>query len=260
MVMSTEPQELEESVAIIEPAVTEEESLVEEPEAPIEAAPTEEATVAPTEAAPTETSPAETSDSFAGVAATPPPLPAAPEVDQKALQELQQRRVTEQERTWREQVGKQARTYEQQLQESGYMPEQARDQARRYVQQEQKFRKQDEEAANMVGYLQGRQTAAVHFMKKHGLADKQMLDDFAALQQTNNPAEMEKEAQRIKNDRALRAENAQLKQGRVAPQTFDNSQGAAEASSSDNRLLDAYNAGDRSEAAVRAARRLALGS
>ena len=254
MVMSTEPQELDESVDIIEPAVVEEEGQVEEPET-IEATPTEEATVAPTEAAPTESA-----DSFAGVAATPPPPPAAPEVDQKALQELQQRRVTEQERTWREQVGKQARTYEQQLQESGYMPEQARDQARRYVQQEQKFRKQDEEAANMVGYLQGRQTAAVHFMKKHGLADKQMLDDFAALQQTNNPAEMEKEAQRIKNDRALRAENTQLKQGRVAPQTFDNSQGAAEASSSDNRLLDAYNAGDRSEAAVRAARRLALGS
>jgi len=255
MVMSTEPQELDESVGIIEPAVAEEESLVEEPEAPIEAAPTEEATVAPTEAAPTEGA-----GSFAGVAATPPPLPAAPEVDQKAIQELQQRRVAEQERTWREQVGKQARTYEQQLQESGYMPEQARDQARRYVQQEQKFRKQDEEAASMIGYIQGRQTAAIHFMKKHGLADKQMLDDFAALQQTNNPTEMEKEAQRIKNDRALRAENAQLKQGRVAPQTFDNSQGAAEASSSDNRLLDAYNAGDRSEAAVRAARRLALGS
>ena len=259
MVMSTEPQELEESVAIIEPAVTEEESLVKEPEAPIEAAPTEEATVAPTEAAPTETSPAETSDSFADIAATPPP-PAAPESDQKAIEELRQRRVAEQERTWREQVGKQARTYEQQLQESGYMPEQARDQARRYVQQEQKFRKQDEEASSMIGYIQGRQTAAVHFMKKHGLADKQMLDDLMALQQTNNPAEMEKEAQRIKNDRALRAENAQLKQGRVAPQAFDNSQGAAESSSSDNRLLDAYNAGDRSEAAVRAARRLALGS
>jgi hypothetical protein len=249
MVMSTEPQELDESVDIIEPAVVEEEGQVEEPEA-IEAAPTEEAAVAPTEA----------TDSVADVAAAPPPPPAAPAVDQKALQELQQRRVAEKERDWREQVGKQARTYEQQLQENGYMPEQARDQARRYVQQEQKFRKQDEEAANMVGYIQGRQSAAVHFMKKHGLADKQMLDDLMALQQTNSPTEMEKEAQRIKNDRALRAENAQLKQGRVAPQTFDNSQGAAEASSSDNRLLDAYNAGDRSEAAIRAARRLALGS
>jgi hypothetical protein len=250
MVMSTEPQELDESVDIIEPAVAEEESPVEEPEA-IEAAPTEEVEAASAGA---------TDGSSDVVAAPPPPPPATPQVDQKALQELQQRRAAEQERTWRDQVGRAARTYEQQLQEAGYMPEQARDQARRYVQQEQKFRKQDEEAANMIGYVQGRQSAAVHFMKKHGLANKQMLDDLMALQQTNSPAEMEKEAQRMKNDRALRAENARLKQGRVAPQAFDNSQGAAEASSNDNRLLDAYNNGDRSEAAVRAARRLALGS
>ena len=249
--MSTEPQELDTSVDIAEPAVAEEEGQVEAPEA-IEAAPAGEVEAAPTEVAGGPTN----------VVATPPPPPppAAPQVDQKAIQELEQHRAMEQERTWREKVGRAARAYEQQLQESGYMPEQARDQARRYVQQEQKFRKQDTEASNMVGYVQGRQAAAVHFMEKHGLANKQMLNDLMALQQTNSPAEMEKEAQRMKNDRALRAENTRLKQGRVAPQAFDNSQGAAEASSNDNRLLDAYNNGDRSEAAVRAARRLALGS
>ena len=140
------------------------------------------------------------------------------------------------------------------------MPEQAKEQARQYVRQEQRFQKQQEEASNMVGFLQGRQAAAVHYMKKHGLADQQMLDDFIAIQQANTPAEMEKEVKRIRSDRDLRAENARLKQGRVPPQTFDNSQGAAEVSSNDNRLLDAYNNGDRSEAAVRAARRLALGA
>ena len=251
MVMSTEPQELDESVDIIEPAVAEEEGQAEVPEA-IEAAPTGEVEAAPTELAGGPTNVVSTP--------SPPPPPAAPQVDQRAIQELQQRRAMEQERTWREKVGRTARSYEQQLQEAGYMPEQARDQARRYVQQEQKFRKQDEEAASMIGYVQGRQSAAVHFMEKHGLASKQMLNDLMALQQTNTPAEMEKEAQRMKNDRALRSENTRLKQGRVAPQAFDNSQGAAEASSNDNRLLDAYNNGDRSEAAVRAARRLALGS
>ena len=86
-----------------------------------------------------------------------------------------------------------------------------------------------------------------------------MLADFRALQATDTPAAMEKEAKRMKDDRALRAENARLKQGTVPPQTFDNSQGAAEATSNDQRLLDAYNTGDRSDAAVRAARRLALG-
>ena len=249
MVMATEPQEPDEVVDIIEPDVAEEESPVDEPEA-LDAAPGGGAEFAPSA----------TTDGSADSAAGLPPSPAAPRIDQQALQELQQRRSAEQERAWRDQVGRQARGYEQKLQEAGYMPEQARDQARRYVQQEQKFRKQDEEAANMIGYVQGRQSAAVHFMKKHGLANKQMLDDLMALQQTNSPAEMEKEAQRMKNDRALRAENARLKQGRVAPQAFDNSQGAAEASSNDNRLLDAYNNGDRSDAAIRAARRLALGS
>jgi len=245
MVMTTEPQGSDEFVDIIEPDVAEEESRVEEPEA-VDAAPIGEV----------EAAPAAATDGSADTAAVPPSPPAAPQVDQRALQELQQRRSAEQERTWRDQVGRQARGYEQKLQEAGYMPEQARDQARRYVQQEQKFRKQDEEAAGMIGHIQGRQAAAVHFMQKHGLANKQMLDDLTALQQTNSPAEMEKEAQRMKNDRALRAENTRLKQGRVAP----HSQGAAEASSNDNRLLDAYNNGDRSDAAIRAARRLSLGS
>ena len=250
MVMSTEPQEADESVDIIEPDAAEAEIPVEEPEA-IDAASTGEVGAAPVGA---------TDDSSDAVAAPPPPPRATPQVDQRALQELRQRRVAEEERTWRDQVGRQARGYEQKLLEAGYMPEQTRDQARRYVQQERKFRTQDEEAASMIGYIEGRQVAAVHFMNKHGLANKQMLADLMALQQANSPAEMEKEAQRMKNDRALRAENARLKQGRVAPQAFDNSQGAAEASSNDNRLLDAYNNGDRSEAAIRAARRLALGS
>ena len=118
MVMSTESQELDTSVDIAEPAVAEEEGQVEAPEA-IEATPTGEVEAAPTEVVGGPTN----------VVATPPPPPppAAPQVDQKAIQELQQRRAMEQERTWREQVGRTARAYEQQLQEAGYMPEQARD-------------------------------------------------------------------------------------------------------------------------------------
>ena len=195
--------------------------------------------------------------------APPPAAPApaaAPPVDQKALQELQERRSAEVEQKWRTGVGQQARQYEQRLIGSGYTPTMARDQARRYVQQEQRFRQQETEAAQYLGFIEGRQQAAMHFLEKEGLADKQVLADMRALQQANSPAEMEKEARRMKQDRSLRAENAQLKQGRVSPQTFDNSQGAAEASSNDQRLLDAYINGDRSEAAVRAARRLSIGS
>jgi hypothetical protein len=155
-----------------------------------------------------------------------------------------------------ENVGKQARSYEQQLTDAGYMPEQARDQARRYIQQEQKFRKQEQETADMLGFVEGRQAAAMHFMEKHGLANKQMLADLKALQQTQTPEAMEQEAKRMKEDRALRAENARLKQGAVPPQTFDSSQGAAEATTNDERLLQAYIDGDRSETTVAAVRRL----
>ena len=192
------------------------------------------------------------------VVETPPArqeTPQAPAMDQRAVDELRQRRSYDVQKQWQESVGKQARVYEQKLQEGGYMPEQARDQARRYVQQEQKFRKQEQDSAEMVGFIEGRQQAAIHFLEKHGLANKQMLADLRALQQTDTPAAMEKEAKRMKDDRSLRAENARLKQGTVSPQTFDNSQGAAETTSNDTRLLQAYIDGDRSDAATAAVRR-----
>jgi len=254
MVTSTNPEAIDETIQIVEPEVPEEDAPVAEAET-VEGGPSEEAGEQPV-AREGGGSP-ENAVSAAPVESAPQ---AAPQANQAALAELQQRRIMEREHTWRNNVGQAARTYQKQLEEAGYMPEQAKDQARRYVQQEQKFRKQDEAAANMVGYIQGRNMAAVHFLKKHGLASKQVLEDLAALQKTNSPAEMDKAAKRIKEDRALRAENAQLKQGRVPPQTFDNSQGSAEATTNQARLYDAYLAGDRSEAAVRAVRKLTFGN
>ena len=214
--------------------------------------PVEDEAEASVEAGPTDVAPPR---SVTETPAAQPTPPTAPPVDQQAINELHQRRAQDMQRQWQESVGKQARAYEQKLQEAGYMPEQARDQARRYVQQEQKFRQQDTESAQMLGFIEGRQMAAIHFLEKHGLANKQMIADLRALQQTETPAAMEKEAKRMKDDRALRAENARLKQGTVPPQTFDNSQGAAEATSNDARLLQAYIDGDRSEAATAAVRR-----
>ena len=253
MVMPTEQQVADESVEIIEPVDTGEDGG-QEPASEGEAAEAtpQEGAPAPTTA---ETIATETQDS--APQQTPPP---PPQVDQRAINELQQRRVADQQREWREKVTRTAQGYERQLQEAGYLPEQARDQARRYVAQEQKFRKQENEAAEMIGYVQGKQAAAIHFMKQQGLANQQMIEDFMALQMANTPAEMEREAKRMKRERGLIAENARLKQGRVPPQTFDNSQGAAEATSNQDRLLEAYNNGDRSEAAVRAARRMAFGA
>ena len=185
----------------------------------------------------------------------PPTAPQQPPIDQRSLEELNQLRAANAEKEWRDQLGKQARAYEQDLQNRGYLADQARDQARRYVQGQQQVRQQRQEAAEMVGFVEGRQQAAIHFMKENGLASEQMLNDFAALQRANTPDEMKREAERMKRERALIAENARLKQGLVQPQSFDNSQGAAEAQPNDARLLDAYINGDRSEAAIKAVER-----
>ena len=257
MVMSTEQQEPDDTISVIDPV--EPDTEIAEPEAPVEGEP---------EAVPTEEAPVVAEGQLDASVNTraqqapqqAPPTQPAPQVDQRSVDELRRYQQADVQREWKERVGKTARAYEQQLNDAGYMPEQARDQARRYVQQEQKFRQQEGETAEMLGYVQGKQAAAVHFMKKHGLANQQMLNDIMALQAANTPAEMEQEAQRMKRERGLIAENARLKQGRVAPQTFDNSQGSAEATSNQDRLLEAYIAGDRSDAALQAARRLSLGN
>ena len=185
----------------------------------------------------------------------PPVVTQQPPVDQKSIDELRQYRVANEEREWKEKIGSQARAYQEQLGNQGYLPEQARDQARRYIQQEQQQRQQEQKSADMVGFIEGRQQAAVHFMKENGLASQQMLDDLSALQRASSPEDMKREAERMKRERGLIAENARLKQGLVQPQSFDNSQGAAEAQPNDARLLDAYINGDRSEAARKAVER-----
>ena len=180
----------------------------------------------------------------------------APQIDQRTMQELQERRAAEYQNKWREKVGQQARRYEQELTNGGYMPGQARDQAKRYIQQEQKFRQQEEENARMLGTQVGQINAGLHFLEANGLVNKQAVQDLRVLLQTNSPMEMEREAQRMKRERHLTAENTRLKQGQVPPQTFDNSQGSVEASGDQNRLLDQYNAGIRNDATIKAAKRV----
>jgi hypothetical protein len=100
----------------------------------------------------------------------------------------------------------------------------------------------------------------MHFAQKHKLIPKQVIEDIRALNAARNPQEMEREAKRMAQTRSQTAEITRLKQGQVPPQTFDNSQGSAEVTTNQSRLLDAYINGDRSDAAVKAARRLNFGS
>ena len=258
MVTTPEPQENDESIEIIAPETTD--TGGQEPAPEQEAPDTQATTTGETQVSSGETQSEQAAPAPESAPATEPAPQRVPQFDQREIDELNNRRAEDQNRAWRDRVARTARSYEQQLQQAGYMPEQARDQARRYVQQETKFRKQEQDSYEAVGMMQGKQAAAIHFMKQNGLANKQMLEDFAALQSSQTPDEMEREAKRMKRERELIAENARLKQGRVSPQSFDNSQGAAEVTSNQDRLLEAYINGDRSEAAVKAAKRVATGS
>lgn len=191
-----------------------------------------------------------------------PPTIGPEQSDQIAshMEELQRMRQANAQKEWEQQVLKSAQAMERRALEQGTDTQSARQMARQHIGHQKALREQDTKARDVIGFYEGRNKAAMHYAIKHKLVDKKAVEDLLALTSARTPQEMEKEAKRMSQMRSQSAEIARLKQGRVAPQTFDNSQGAAEATSNDNRLLDAYNAGDRSEAAIRAARRLALGS
>ena len=252
-----EPQEQDDSIEIIEPAVTDDGTGDAAPG--VETPTTESNDQAVPESTETAPPPSDTAQQPASQPESPA-APKQPDMTQQEINELYKRRNEEQDRMWQSKVGKTATGLARRLQEQGYMPEQAQEQARQYVRNEQKFKKQEQETANMLGYQEGKKNAALHYLEANKLADKQTLDDFKALYNAETPEQMEREAKRMKRERELIAENTRLKQGRVSPQSFDNSQGAAEATSNQDRLLEAYINGDRSEAAVKAARRIATGN
>ena len=224
----------------------EQEAPAEVGDSPPDASPPVEAPAPPVDSAPS-----------TPVSTMPPQQPVmAPE----EINELSRRRQADSQRQWEQQVMQKAKQVERRAQEQGVDPQTSRQVARQYVTHQKELKDQESKAMDLIGFVEGRQNAALHFALQNKLLNKQALEDIRTLLKFRSPQEMELEAKRMSQLRSQAAEISQLKQGRVAPQTFDNSQGAADASSNDQRLLDAYNNGDRSDAAVRAARRLALGT
>jgi|TARA_R100001530_G_scaffold2078_1_gene3521 hypothetical protein len=100
--------------------------------------------------------------------------------------------------------------------------------------------------------LQGKRNASLHFAKKYNLG----IDHIAELETAANPQDMEIKAKTISGMAAKDKEIADLK-ARLAPaQAFDSNTPTPAASTNDERLLDAYLAGDRSTAATAAAAKL----
>jgi len=205
------------------------------------------------------------------VAPTPEPMPESPpekspvqireEMQREAeLQELGNRRAQEVEGRRRQELINRARAYEQSLQDEGLLPDQARKQTRQMVSYENRLQQQDSQAMQLLQFAEGRNIAALQIGMENGLIPKQVANDINVLLRSQSPDAMKFEARRMAEIRGTKAELTRLKQGQVAPQTFDNSQGSSEATTNEGRLVDAYLAGDRSEAAVKAARRLTFGS
>ena len=249
MVMPTESQTEEPVQEVQAEAPTEEptqDAPVEETEVPV--APTEGQQPGPTETVVQET-PVEIAQPTQETAENPD--------IQAQIEELHQMKQVNAQKEWEQQVYRQAQALERRAQQQGADPQSAREIAKQHVTAQKQLRDQQDQSLNLVRNVEGRREAALHFLEKHKLADKQMLEDFRALSNFNSPQDMEREAMRIAQLRQQAAEIARLKQGQVPPQAFDTSQGAAEPTSNQDRLLQEYIAGERSEAHQAAARRAA---
>ena len=176
---------------------------------------------------------------------------------QAQIEELNRMKQVDAQKQWEQQVYRQAQAIERRAQQQGSDPQSAREIAKQHVASQKQLRDQQDQSLNLVRNVEGRREAALHFLEKHKLADKRMLDDFRALSNFNSPQDMEHEAMRIAQLRQQAAEIARLKQGQVPPQAFDNSQGAAQPTSNQDRLLQEYIAGERTEAHQAAARKAA---
>ena len=187
-----------------------------------------------------------------------PPSDQDPNI-QAQIEELNRMKQVNAQKEWEQQVYRQAQAIERRAQQQGSDPQSAREIAKQHVTSQKQLRDQQDQSLSLVRNVEGRKEAALHFLEKHKLADKRMLEDFRALSNFNTPQDMEREAMRIAQLRQQAAEIARLKQGQVPPQAFDNSQGASEPTSNQNRLLQEYIAGERSEAHQAAARRAANG-
>ncbi len=251
MVMPTESQ-TEESVQQVQA-----EAPTEEPtqDAPVEET---EVPVAPTEGQQAEPAQVQLPLEEQPVAIEQPTQPEGQDPNiQAQIEELHRMKQVDAQKQWEQQVYRQAQAIERRAQQQGSDPQSAREIAKQHVASQKQLRDQQDQSLNLVRNVEGRREAALHFLEKHKLADKRMLDDFRALSNFNTPQDMEREAMRIAQLRQQAEEIARLKQGQVPPQAFDNSQGAAEPTSNQDRLLQEYIAGERTEAHQAAARRAA---
>ena len=226
----------------------------EEPTAPVAEPQTEPATEAPTEA------PAEpTSETTATETSAPKvegnigtyPSSVEPENNvQQTLEKTQKRLAQVEQQNQQSQLLYEAENYKQQLAQQGYSNEQIQHAADTYYQSRVQQVQTEQNYQKGIQFKEGQFKASLQFGKKFNV-------DPEVLLKYQNPQEMEQAARHMSEVRALKEENARLKKGQVPSQSYDNNTAPANASSSEERLLDLYNQGVRNPETDAAARRAA---
>ena len=239
------------------------------PAAPSTEAPATDTPVEPTttEATPseetTETTPAEApvSQDDGQVSSDTAEAPAeTPKIDaeslNKQLEETKQQQENLQKQVMQYEVEKQRQAiedeavrYNQALVEGGMEEAQAKQLTEQLKQTRVNEQQYNQNIQNLDAYYRGKFNAAMEIGEKHGISPKELMA-------FENPQDMEKHASSQSEVSKLKAEIAKLKKEQVPAQQYDNSQAPAEGSTSEQRLLDKYNAGDRSPDAVAAAKRI----
>ena len=169
---------------------------------------------------------------------------------EKQLQEQQTRIAQLEGERQTEQVRIQAEQYRDQLTQQGYGADQAQAMATQYYHQQNQTIQQQQKFSQEKEFIEGQYKASLHYGKQYNVDPEQLI-------KFKDPQEMEVAARHQAELRALKEENAKLKKQQVPAQSYDNSTAPAEASSSEARLLDQYNAGVRNPDTNAAARRAA---
>ena len=199
-----------------------------------------------------------------GINASPSPSTAplvtgeAPPVEQpdgleNRMAQLEQQNAQYQRSQYESALNEQYTKYRTDLENNGYLPDQAEHVARTWLGQVSEQARAQEEQQGYAQFVQGQAVAAEHFAEKYNLSIK----DLSELRQHRDPQSMEAAAKRMSSDREKDAEIARLRAQLVPNQSFNDYQSTPAAPNDEDRWLERYNDGDRSPQAQAAAKRAA---
>tara|TARA_R100000808_G_scaffold19576_2_gene42456 strand:+ start:4453 stop:5274 length:822 start_codon:yes stop_codon:yes gene_type:complete len=184
---------------------------------------------------------------------TPPPSLEPQDNIKQRLEAVEQQNAQYQQQQQERQIVEQYNKYKADLENAGYLPDQAEHVANNWYQSVSQQAQAQAQQRQYAEFIQGQQAAAEHFANQYKLE----LSDLNELRQYQTPDSMEAAAKRIASDREKDAEIARLRAQLVPSQSFNDNESTPAANNSEDRWLERYNQGDRSPEAQSAARRAA---